>query len=65
MDDRLETNDENGGRSCQAEGCSLPPSLLPWTVDVAGHRLELWLCHPHGRLLSFGRHSVDADGEAA
>jgi len=59
------TREADGVRSCQAERCPLPPSLLPWTLDYAGETFELWLCHGHGQLLSGELVSADAGGEAA
>jgi hypothetical protein len=58
------THDSDGGTSCQAEQCSLPPSLLPWTFEYGGVAFRLWLCHGHGHLLS-SEQPADAGGEAA
>ena len=44
MNDRLTTSpqtaDADGGRSFQADRCSLPPSLLPWTFEHGGATSE-------------------------
>jgi hypothetical protein len=57
--------------SCQAIGCALPPSTLPWALHVlAGVAmehdavvLELRLCREHGALLD--RVTVYLTGEGA
>jgi hypothetical protein len=58
-------NNADGGRSCQAERCPLPPSLLPWTFEHGGATYLLWLCRGHGWRLTGERTSADASGEAA
>jgi hypothetical protein len=69
MNDRLRTSpptdDTDGGQSCQAERCSLPPSLLPWTFEHDGVTFLLRLCHEHGQLLTGEQPAADAGGEAA
>jgi hypothetical protein len=64
MTERLKTHDTDSARSCQAEGCSLPPSLLPWTFEHGGVTFLLRLCHGHGALLN-SEQPADAGGEAA
>ena len=65
MNERLKTREANGGRSCQVDRCSLPPSVLPWTIDLGGVTLVLWLCHGHGQALTGEQPLADAGGEAA
>jgi hypothetical protein len=62
---RMETH-EKGLANCQADGCSLPSSVLPWAVEVCGVMFGLWLCHAHGRLLERVSDSLaTCDEEAA
>ncbi len=59
------TREADGVRSCQAERCPLPPSLLPWTFEHCGVMFVLRLCHEHGQLLTAEQSSADEGGEAA
>ena len=59
MNDRLTTATPaatepvgTAARRCQAEGCSLPLSSLPWLVEIGWMTLELWLCQEHGTAIS-------------
>jgi hypothetical protein len=55
----------DAAKRCQADGCSLPPSLLPWTFEHGGVTFLLWLCHGHGQVLTGEQPAADAGGEAA
>jgi hypothetical protein len=57
--------DADSNRLCQADRCSLPPSLLPWTFQHGSVTFLLWLCHGHGHMLTGEQPSVDEGGEAA
>jgi hypothetical protein len=59
------TRDTDGSRSCQAERCPLPPSLLPWRFERGSVTFVLWLCRGHGWRLTGERTSADVGGEAA